>query len=127
MVDIIGAIPLSVGSVVVLLVNSLIAFIALFIADKVIAHNVAVKRLFIMSIVGLFLTPIVAAVVLSSIVLPGLVSAYVLPLLVWIVLGEILIKEADIKTKLKVVVVAFAVYILLSIFLAPPIFALVNF
>ena len=124
MVDILSLVPLTVGGVVVLLVDSVIAFLALVIADKMIAHNVNPKRLFIISIVSLFLTPIVAGVLPT---LPGLVSAYLLPLIVWLVLGELLIKEADMKTKLKVVVVAFIAYIILSIFLAPVIFSFLKF
>ena len=127
MVDILNLVPLSVGGVITLLVNSVIAFIALVIADKLIAHNVDPKRLFIISIVSLFLTPIVAGIVLSYAALPSLVAAYLLPLIVWLVLGELLIKEADMKTKLKVVVVAFVVYIVLSIFLAPVIFSVLPF
>lgn len=127
MVDILNLVPLSAGGVIALLINAVIAFLALVIADKLIAHNVNAKRLFIISLVALFLTPIVAGIALSYAALPSLVAAYVLPLIVWLVLGELLIKEADMKTKLKVVVVAFAVYIILSIFLAPVIFSALPF
>lgn len=122
MVDLLSFVPLSVGGVIALLVNTLIAFVALVIADKVIAHNVDAKRLLIVAFVALFITPIVATVALSSLALPAFVSAYVLPFVVWLAIGEALIKEADMKTKLKVVVVAFVVWIILSIYLAPYVF-----
>ena len=124
MVDFLSYVPLSVGGMIALLVNMLIAFIALVIADKIVAHNVDAKRLLILAFVALFVTPIVAAIVLSSLALPALVSAYVLPFVVWLALGEVLIKEADMKTKLKVVLLAFVVWIILSIYLAPFIFQL---
>jgi len=50
-----------------------------------------------------------------------------LPLVVWIILGELLIKEADMKTKLKVVVVAFVIYTFLSLYLTPIILSLLPF
>ena len=127
MVDILGAIPLSVGGIVALLVNALIVFVALVIADKIIAHSIDAKRLLIMSIISLFLAPIVGILLASYVPLPGMVSAYAVPLLVWIILGELLIKEADFRTKLKVIVVGFLAYILLSIFAAPLIFSLLPF
>ncbi len=127
MVDILSLVPLSVGGAVALLLNSVIALIALVIADKVIAHNVDVKHLFIMSIVALFVTPIIGGLVLGYIAIPVVVSAYLLPLAVWIALGEVLIKESDMKTKLKVVVVGFIAYIILSLFLAPYVFSLIPF
>lgn len=127
MVDILSLVPLSVGGAIALLLNSIIALIALVIADKVIAHNVDVKHLFIMSIVALFLTPIIGGLALGYIAIPTVVSAYLLPLVVWIALGEVLIKEADMKTKLKVVVVGFVAYIILSLFLAPYVFSLIPF
>src|SRR3989338_3942391 len=122
MVDLLNLVPFSVAGIVALLVNTVISFIALVIADKLIAHNVDAKRLFIMALVALFLTPIVGALLLSSLSLPSVVSGYVFPFIVWLVLGELLIKEADMKTKLKVVVVAFVVWIILSMFLAPVIY-----
>jgi len=122
MVDLLSLVPLSVGGVVAVLVNTVIAFVALVIADKLIAHNIDAKRLFIIAFVALFLTPIVGALLLSSLALPAVVSGYLFPFIVWLILGELLIKEADMKTKLKVVVVAFVVWIILSMFLAPVIF-----
>lgn len=124
MVDLLSFVPLSIGGVIALLLNTVIAFIALVIADKVIAHSIDAKRLFIMAFLALFITPIIFAVLLSGLSLPAMVSAYVLPFLVWLALGEVLIKDSDMKTKLKVVVVAFVVWILLSIFVAPYVFQL---
>ena len=127
MVDILSLVPLSVGGMIALLVNALVAFVALVIADKVIAHSIDAKRLLIMSIVALFVTPIVGALVLGYVAIPIVVSSYLLPLVVWIILGEILIKEAGMKAKLKVIVVAFIVYLVLSTFAAPYIFSALPF
>ncbi len=126
MVDILAAVPLSVGGIIALLLNALVAFIALVIADKIIAHSINVKKLFIIALVALFLTPIVGAVVLELIALPVLVSAYILPLLVWIILGEVLL-SSDMGTKAKVAVIGFVVYIVLSIFLTPYLFSVLSF
>ena len=127
MVDILSLVPLSVGGIIALLVNALVAFVALVIADKVIAHSIDAKRLLIMSIVALFITPIVGALVLGYVSIPIVVSSYLLPLVVWIILGEILIKETGMKAKLKLIVVAFVVYLILSTFAAPYIFSALPF
>ncbi len=126
MVDILAAVPLSIGGVIALLLNAVVAFIALVIADKLIAHSIDAKKIFIMALVALFITPIIGAVILSLVALPVLVSAYILPILVWLVLGEVLL-SSDSGTKAKVAVIGFVVYIILSMFLSPFLFSLIPF
>lgn len=125
MVDLLGIIPLTVGGIVADIVSMLIIFAALVIADKIIAHSVDAKRLLIMSVIAFFVAPIVGSLIAGYIAIPFI--GYILPLIVWIILGELLIKEADMKTKLKVIIVAFIVYILLSMFVAPYIFTMLPF
>lgn len=125
MVDVLSFIPLTVGGIIATLVNVLIIFVALVIADKVIAHSVDVKRLLVMALIAFFLAPIVGSLIASYIAIPYL--GLILPLVIWIILGELLIKEADMKTKLKVVVVAFVVYTFLSLYLTPVIISLLPF
>lgn len=125
MTDIIGAIPLSVAGIVATLVNALLAFVVILVIDKVIAHNLEPKKALIISLVALFLTPVLGAFAASYIALPDLVFAYVMPLLVWVVLGEILL-EGDMTAKLKVMVIAFIVYIVLSFTVAPMLLSFVS-
>lgn len=125
MVDVLSFVPMTLGGIVATLINVLIIFLALVIADKVIAHNINVKRLLIMALIAFFLTPIVGSLIAGYIAIPYL--GLILPLIVWVILGELLIKEADMKTKLKVVVVAFVVYTFLSLYLTPAIVSLLPF
>ncbi|HIG97411.1 MAG TPA: hypothetical protein HA230_03655 [Candidatus Aenigmarchaeota archaeon] len=125
MVDILSFVPMTLGGIIATLVNVLIIFLALVIADKVIAHNVNVKRLLIMALIAFFLAPIIGSLIAGYVAIPYI--GLILPLIVWIILGELLIKEADMKTKLKVVVVAFVVYTFLSLYLTPVIISLLPF
>lgn len=121
-------IPLTIPGIVTMFVNSLLAFVVVVLSDKVISHNLELKRASIVSGVALFITPVLGALVASYTALPvylsGIIFAYVLPLLVWIVLGEILLKS-DMKTKLKVMVIAFAAYMILNFTVGPILFGFV--
>ena len=101
------------------LVNALIAFVAIVLVDRIIAHNFDAKHALIMALVALFLAPVLSSYVLAY---SGLsiqyFSDYIFPFMLWIILGEILLK-ADMRTKLKVAAVAFVVYIAASYFLSP--------
>ena len=116
---------LNVGSIASLLVNSIVAFIAIMLANKVIAHNFEAKHAFIMAIVALFITPIVGTFIAPYIPIPYF-GAIILPLVVWIALGELSL-NADPVTKLKIIIIAFVVYFLLSIFLTPMIRGAIPF
>lgn len=124
---------LNAGYIISLLISSLVAFIAIVIADKLIAHNFEAKHSFIMAIVALFATPIVIGFILGMLALPlfvvagvEVISGLLLPLVVWIALGELLL-ESDRMTKLKVVIIAFVVYLVLSIFLTPVLLGILPF
>ena len=118
MVDIVGLLPLTLGGVITTLVNALLAFVVLLAADKVVAHNQEPKKTLIVSLVALFITPVIGAYAASFATLPDFVFSYLLPLFVWIILGELLL-EGDYRTKLKVVGIAFIAYIVLSFTVGP--------
>jgi len=117
---------ISVGFVVSTLVSVLVAAIALIISDRFIAHQIDAKRILIMAVIAMFVAPLVGSFVLGFIAGTGPVAFYVIPLLVWIALGELLL-SAEKMTKLKVAVVGFFVYIILSMLLTPYIFAVIPF
>ncbi|MDI6720846.1 MAG: hypothetical protein QMD85_00545 [Candidatus Aenigmarchaeota archaeon] len=119
----------NLGFIVGNLVGALIAFIAIMISDKVIAHNIEPKKSLIMSLIALFIVPILATFVAGFVtVLAGIpyMVGFFLPLIFWIILGEVLL-SSDRMTKLKVTAVAFVVYIILSIFLTPYIMSVIPF
>jgi len=113
----------NLGFVLGTFISALLAFVAIVVSDKVISHSIDAKKSLIMALIALFIVPIAATFVLGSVpvllAIPYFASIF-LPLLFWIGLGEALLKS-DRKTKLKVTVVAFIVYIILDIFLKPAI------
>ena len=110
MVDIGALLPVaSIGGLFAILLNAVVAWIVLMIIDKIVAGNLDVKRTFIMALVALFVAPIVV----GFLALPLIISVYVIPLIVWIVLGEVLLKATAMQ-KLKVVIIAYVVYIILN-------------
>ncbi len=116
---------LSIGYVVSLLVSAVVAFIAIVVSDKAIAHNIEAKHSFIMAIVALFVVPIIGAFIAPYVPIPYF-GAFILPLIVWIALGQVLL-SAEMKTKAIVTIVAFVVYLILSIFLTPIIRGFIPF
>ncbi len=107
-------IPLTVGGAVGLLVQALITAIVIILADKVIAHEFDIKHSFIMALGSYFAMPLIMlGIAAGGLQLPGIVVLYIVPLLAWVVLGEILLK-ADTVTKAKVAVAAFVVYTILQ-------------
>ena len=121
MVDIISAIPLSAGGIIATFIDAIIAFIVIVAVDKFIGHNFEPKRTFVMAIVALFVAPIISVALIGSTALPGFVSVYIVPLVLWIVLGELLLQGESNKTKLEVTIIAFVVYSVLRIVLVPTI------
>jgi len=115
---------LSVGGIIGILISAIVAFIVIVLVDKMIGHNFEIKHSFIMAIVAMFIVPIISAFGLSAlnIGIPYL-DSLILPLIVWIILGEILLK-ADFMAKLKVIIIAFVVFTLLSWYLVPYLFTL---
>jgi hypothetical protein len=105
-------IPLSVGGVVGFLIDALLIFIVLLIADMIISHGIEPKRSLIMSLVAYFITPIVSYFIATAVSLPLEIMLYLIPLVVWIALAEVLL-EHDTMEKLKIAVLAFVVYIIL--------------
>ncbi len=117
---------LSFAAIIATLLSSLVAFVALVISDKFIAHGIEAKKLLIISIVALFVAPLAGSLLSSYVLIPLYIHAYLLPLAIWIILGEILLSE-DRMTKLKVAAVGWVVYLLLSLTVAPYVFALIPF
>ena len=119
MVDPVGifsmlGIPLTIGGAIALLIQVVIISLVIVALDYVIQHEINIKSAFIIAFASYFLTIIaVLALGLANYVDP-LVAGYVLPLVVWVALGEVLIKEGDAKKKAIVAGAAFVVYTVLN-------------
>ena len=105
-----AALP-SVGGVISLVINVVVTALAIMIADKVITHEVEAKHSLIMAFVAYFLLPLGLSYLIAFVPAVSAI-AFILPLIVWIALGELLLK-ADRKQKAIVAVIAYAVNLLL--------------
>ncbi len=106
-------IPSTIGGAAWILVQTIVIFAVIVISDHIIAHGVGIKHALIMSFVAYFLAPLI--LVMAS--LGGFSMPYIhliIPLVVWVILGEILL-EGDMKDKAIVGVIAYVTYVLLSL------------
>ncbi|GEM_PF-2048597 len=111
MVEILGLIPTTLGGVIGLLVQVLIVWIAVMLADKIIAHQIEAKHSLILAVLAYFITPLVLSFAAISIPFAGII----VPLIVWIILGQILLRQtAGFVPKVKVAAVAFVIYFILT-------------
>lgn len=102
----------SVGGIVWLVVQALIIFAVIIVSGRIIAHHVGIKHALIMSFAAFFLVPlIIIGLSFGGYVLPQM--QYLIPLVVWIILGEILL-EGDLKNKAIVGAIAYVAYLALS-------------
>ncbi len=113
--------PISMPLAFAYLVNTLIAFVAVVLSDRIISHEIEIKHAMIISIVALFVAPMLAPYI--GVVDRGL--AILLSFVVWVILGELML-TSDRGTKFKVLAIAFVTYYLLSVFLTDPINALMR-
>ena len=115
MVDLSGVIPLTLGGIVGLVVEVAIITAILTLSDKFIAHEMAIKHSLLMAFVAYLVVPVILAFASFSIPFVG----YIVPLVVWLVLGEVLLK-GDRQARLKASLLAFVVYIVLTSFVNIP-------
>jgi len=115
MVDI-PTISLAAGSIFGALVSafllSIVPFITLSIVNAIATKELSLKRAFIMAFLSFFVVRTMASMVSVPFVSSGLGSSIILPLIAWIILGEIFLK-ADWKKKLLITVTSFVVYLAL--------------
>src|SRR3989338_4579676 len=90
-------VPSSIADVVWLVVQAIIIFAVIVVSNHIIAHGVGMKHALIMSFAAYFLVPLIFFGMMSSgFALPYV--GFVIPLIVWIILGEVLL-EGDMKDK----------------------------
>ncbi len=105
-------VPSSIADVVWLVVQSLIILVVIVVSDHIIAHGVGIKHALIMSFGAYFLVPLILfGMMFSGFVLPYV--GFIIPLIVWIILGEVLL-EGDMKDKAIVGVIAYVAYLALA-------------
>ena len=115
--DVLALLPLSISGIIWLLLKTVLIFVALILSDKILAHNMETKHILIMAFLVAFVVPIIVTLLLQFITLPAGFSQiffYGLPLLMWIILGEILL-GGDFKEKIMVAFIAFAIFTALDL------------
>ena len=113
-----GALPLSIGGIISLLLTTVIIFVAIVLSDKILSHEMDTKHVLIMSFLCAFIVPLITSLVTSFISFPAGFSQiffFGMPLVSWIILGEILL-EGDFKQKIIVAFIAFAIFTALQMF-----------
>ena len=109
-----SVVPTTINGVLILIVEMIVIFTAIILSDKFIGHSFEPKNVLIMSILAYFLTPITQSFLSSFVSIRFGLQLF--PLVVWLILGEIFLKkDADMKTKLKVALLAFVIYEILSL------------
>lgn len=110
---IISSLPFSASVAITYLINALLAFVAVVLVDRIISHEVEAKHALALSIVSFVAVPILAPFIGAFEKNALLVLSFVS----WVILGEALL-QSDWQTKLKVLVIAFVVYSVLTLFAA---------
>lgn len=111
-------IPLTMTGVVSLLIESLIIFIAIILSDEFIEHELEAGHALMMSLIVYFIVPMLTSFISNFLSVSFMYLNYILPLVVWIILAEVFL-YGDRMDKLKVAVLAFVIYTVLTIFQIP--------
>lgn len=106
-------VPTTIGGLVWLFVQTFAVFLVIVLADRLISHGVEMKHALILSFAAYFLPGLLRlGLSIVGISLPDPI-VLVLPLLIWIGLGELLL-EGDFKGKLIVAVIAYVTFFALN-------------
>jgi hypothetical protein len=118
---------LSVSYIIATFISTIVAFIVIVISDKILAHNIDAKHSFIIAIIALFIGPIVGMLIATYVNIAIPYFNLILSVVLWIILGEILLKEGSFVKKLEVMVIAFVVYMILDWYVLPSLMGFIPF
>lgn len=105
-------VPTSVAGAAWLVVQSLAVFLVVMLADRFIAHGYNIKHTLMLAFGAYFLSPaVILALQYAGISITN--ALFIVPLVVWVVLGELLL-EGDRKNKLIVAVVGYLSFVALN-------------
>jgi hypothetical protein len=111
-----SVIPTTAGGAIALIVQIAIIWIVVMLSDKFIAHKIEAKRSLILAVLAYFISPLLLA--FGGITIPF--AGLIVPLIVWLVLGEILLRAGyKLSIRLKVAAVAWIMYLILNLLGVP--------
>ncbi len=107
MINLIQGVPsLSLSGLISFIIQWIVILFALAFSDAIVEHNIEFKRLAIISFLSYLVTPLI--LMYSPIVF--MYDFIIMPLVVWIILGEILLREATIKQRALITIIGYAIY-----------------
>lgn len=102
--------PFDLISIFAFIVQLLIIWIVILLSERLVAARVGAKRAFALAFLAYFIPPLLFTFV--NIAIP---FAYlIIPLVVWIILSELLLRDSSFGGRIKIAVVAFVIYLILQ-------------
>lgn len=100
-----------VSSMVFLAVDCLLVMVAIIVSDMIISHGIEIKKVVIMSLIAYIFAPIFGSLLSPYIAIQ---IPYLLPLLFWIIVGEFLLNDLELKKRALVAALGFIIYLLMT-------------
>ena len=79
-------------------------------ANLLVEHGIEIKRIIPMALIAYFVTPIVGSLIAPSIP----IISYLLPLVIWVILGEIILTDIEVKKKALIAALGYAIFFVLT-------------
>jgi len=99
-----------VSSTISLLIECIVITISLSLANLLVEHGIEIKRIIPMALIAYFVTPIVGSLIAPSIP----IISYLLPLVIWVILGEIILTDIEVKKKALIAALGYAIFFVLT-------------
>ncbi|MCD6092849.1 MAG: hypothetical protein J7J38_02415 [Candidatus Aenigmarchaeota archaeon] len=99
-----------VSSTISLLVECVVITISLSLANLLVEHGIEIKRIIPMALIAYFVTPIVGSLIAPSIP----IISYLLPLVIWVILGEFILTDIEVKKKALIAALGYAIFFVLT-------------
>lgn len=96
-----------ISSIVTLLVGCFTITLALSLSSFLIMHEIQLKRIFLLSLLAYLLTPVI-----SSLITLPMAIYYILPIAVWVILSEILLKKVNMKTRAIIATLGYVIFLI---------------
>jgi len=99
-----------VSSTISLLIECVVITISLSLANLLVEHGIEIKRIIPMALIAYFVTPIIGSLIAPSIP----IISYLLPLVIWVILGEIILTDIEVKKKALIAALGYAIFFVLT-------------
>ena len=97
-------------SIFAFIVQLLIIWIVVLLSARLVSSSVGAKRAFVLAFLAYFIPPLLFTFL--NIAIPF--AYFIIPLIVWIILSELLLRDNSFGARIKIAVVAFVIYLILQ-------------